>query len=111
MEVSIALTAFSALAQETRLEVLRALIRAGPKGMAAGALAESLGASAPTLSFHLKELVRAGLILSRRQGRSIVYAADYGGIRTLVDFLMDDCCQGDKRLCGPYVVQAKDTAA
>lgn len=104
MESKAALYAFGALAQETRLEVLRALVRRGPSGHAAGALAEAVGASPPTLSFHLKELAAAGLVQARRDGRSIVYAADYGGIRRLVDFLMSECCQGDPRLCGPYVV-------
>ena len=99
-----ALAAFSALAQETRLEVLRALVRRGPAGHAAGELAEAVGAAPPTLSFHLKELAAAGLVQARREGRSIIYAADYGGIRALVDFLMSECCQGDPRLCGPYVI-------
>lgn len=105
MESIDASRAFSALGQETRLEVLRALVRKGTGGIAAGDLADALGAPAPTMSFHLKELAAAGLILSRREGRSIVYAADYGGIRALVDFLMTDCCRGDPRLCGPYVIR------
>lgn len=75
--------------------------------MAAGALGKALGVPAATMSFHLKELVSVGLILSRREGRSIVYAADYGGLRALVDFLMTDCCQGDPRLCGPYVIRER----
>lgn len=105
MEINDACGAFSALSQPARLETLKRLVRAGPSGEAAGAIAAALGAPAPTMSFHLKELERAGLIRSRKSGRSVIYSADYGGIRTLVDFLMADCCQGDRRLCGPYVVK------
>ena len=105
METKTAIDAFSALSQESRLAVVKLLVKAGPNGEAAGRIAEELGVPAPTMSFHLKELERAGLILSRKAGRSVIYAADYGGIRDLVDFLLADCCQGDKRLCGPYVIK------
>jgi DNA-binding transcriptional ArsR family regulator len=105
MEINDACTAFSARSQPSRLGVLKELIVAGPSGRAAGALAEAMGAPAPTMSFHLKELERAGLIQSRREGRSIIYAADYGGVRDVIDFLLADCCQGDQRLCGPYVIK------
>ncbi|MBT8473469.1 MAG: helix-turn-helix transcriptional regulator [Marinicaulis sp.] len=105
MEINLACDAFSALSQASRLDVVRLLVKAGPTGTPAGELASALGVPAPTMSFHLKELERAGLILSRREGRSVIYAADYGGIRDLVDFLLADCCQGDKRLCGPYVIK------
>ncbi len=104
MEMTSALAAFSALSQEVRLDVLKRLVRAGPGGVPAGALAEAAGVAAPTMSFHLKELLGAGLIRSRKDGRNVLYAADYGGIRSLVSFLLADCCQGDPRLCGPYVV-------
>lgn len=107
MESKTALDAFSALSQEIRLAVFRHLVRAGPGGRAAGALADEFGVAPPTMSFHLKELANAGLVLSRKQGRSVIYAADYGGIRDLVSFMMDECCQGDPRLCGPYVVREK----
>jgi DNA-binding transcriptional ArsR family regulator len=104
MKFEAAIEAFSALAQETRLGVLRALIKSGPQGAAAGALAAEFAASPPVMSFHLKALAQAGLVTARKRGRSIHYAADYGGLRALVDFLMAECCQGDPRLCGPYVV-------
>lgn len=105
MELIDAASAFSALSQETRLDVLRRLVKKGPAGISAGALAEAVGAPAPTLSFHLKELAHAGLVVSRKEGRRVIYAANYGGVRGLVDFLMADCCQGDPRLCGPYIIR------
>ena len=104
MEIETATQAFSALAQNARLLTLKLLVRAGPKGAAAGEIAESIGLPAPTMSFHLKELERSGLINSRKEGRRVIYAADYGGIRELIDYLLADCCAGDRRLCGPYVV-------
>lgn len=100
-----AAAAFAALAQETRLDALRRLVRSGPRGLSAGDLAKAAAAPAPTMSFHLKELVNAGLVLSRKEGRSIIYTANYAGIRALIDFLMADCCQGDPRLCGPYIIR------
>lgn len=105
MEIDHASQSFAALAQASRLAVLKALVQAGPGGLRAGALAERLAVPAPTMSFHLKELSRAGLVQSRREGRSVIYAADYGGLRDLIDFLLADCCQGDRRLCGPYVIK------
>ncbi len=105
MELNTAAENFSALAQASRLAVLKELVQAGPGGLRAGVIAERLGVPAPTMSFHLKELARAGLVQSRRDGRSIFYAADYGGLRELIDFLLADCCQGDRRLCGPYVIK------
>lgn len=105
METKEALSAFAALSQENRLDALRLLVKSGPGGLSAGALGERLGVAAPTMSFHLKELAQAGLVGSRKEGRHVFYAADYGGIRRLVSFLMADCCQGDPRLCGPYIVK------
>jgi DNA-binding transcriptional ArsR family regulator len=105
METKEALSAFGALSQEIRLDVLRKLVKAGPNGIAAGDLADATGVAAPTMSFHLKELANSGLVSSRKEGRHVFYAADYGGLRRLVDFLMADCCQGDPRLCGPYIMK------
>lgn len=107
MEIKAALSAFAALSQENRLEALQLLVKAGPRGVSAGDIGEALGLAAPTMSFHLKELAGAGLISARKEGRRVFYAADYGGIRRLVDFLMADCCQGDPRLCGPYIIKEK----
>jgi DNA-binding transcriptional ArsR family regulator len=106
MEMSDAATALDALAQETRLGVVRALVGAGPGGRTASDIAGLLSVSPPTLSFHLKSLAAAGLIRARRQGRHVYYAADYGGIRAVIEFLLLDCCQGDPRLSGPYVIRA-----
>jgi ArsR family transcriptional regulator, arsenate/arsenite/antimonite-responsive transcriptional repressor len=94
MDESQALLAFAALAGEPRLRIVRRLVRAGPKGMAAGDIAAAMGVSASNMSFHLKELERAGMVVSRREARSIIYAADYGTLRGLIEFLMKDCCAG-----------------
>lgn len=94
MDESQALLGFAALAGEPRLRVLRRLVRAGPKGMAAGDIAAAMGMSPSNMSFHLKELERAGMVSSRREARSVIYAADYGILRALIEFLMKDCCAG-----------------
>lgn len=101
MESKDAVKALGALAQETRLAAFRALVEAGPTGMAAGALAEALDTAAPTLSFHLAALSQAGLVTSTRDGRSIVYAADFAAMRGLVDFLTENCCGGSASRCAP----------
>lgn len=99
MEERQALTAFSALSQETRLRILRLLVVAGPEGLAAGVIAEQAGVSASNVSFHIKELERAGLVASRRDGRSILYNVDFGALNGLVRFLMEDCCGGQALSC------------
>jgi ArsR family transcriptional regulator len=98
-----ALMAFAALAQETRLRLLRQLVMAGPEGVAAGILASEAGVSASNVSFHLKELEQGGLIQSRREGRSIIYSAAYAALSGLIAFLMKDCCQGRPEVCNPAV--------
>ncbi|MEM8985724.1 MAG: helix-turn-helix domain-containing protein [Pseudomonadota bacterium] len=100
MNTSDAVARLSALAQETRLAVVRALVKAGPDGMAAGDIAERVSASPTALSFHLKELQAGGLLRSRRRGRFVIYTADIEGLSTLVDFLLNDCCQGRPEICG-----------
>lgn len=96
-----ALATFAALAQEHRLRLVRALVIAGPDGLASGVLAEAVGVSAATVSHHLKELSRAGLVASRRDGRSIIYSAAYPVLSDLIAFLMKDCCQGRPEVCTP----------
>jgi DNA-binding transcriptional ArsR family regulator len=103
MNPSQALPAFAALAQDTRLRILRLLVRAGPDGMSAGAIADAVGVSASNLSFHLKELDHAGLIAARREARSIYYRADYDALRALIRFLMEDCCAARQEICGPIL--------
>ncbi len=96
-----ALSAFAALAQETRLRIVRLLVQAGPDGMAAGAIAEAAGVSASNVSFHLKELTQAGLATAKREARSIYYMADYPALSGLIQFLMRDCCAGHPDICLP----------
>lgn len=100
MELKNAVGTLSALAQETRLRLFRILVEKGPAGLAAGTLAELLGIPANTLSFHLAQLSGAGLVRSHREGRRIVYAVEPEGIRELLAFLSDDCCEGRPELCG-----------
>lgn len=106
MEMMTVIRRLTALAQETRLAIYRLLVPAGEGGLPAGVIAERLGVSPATLSFHLKELERAGLLQARREGRSIYYAADYDGMRDLLSFLAEDCCQGRPELCAPLSILA-----
>jgi len=101
MKANEAITALGALAHESRLQAFRLLVRSAPKGIAAGDIATELGVAPPTLSFHLGHLVRAGLVDSRREGRSVLYALRADGIRDLVGFITEDCCQGRPELCAP----------
>lgn len=101
-----ALIAFGAMSQETRLRIVRRLVKAGPDGMAAGSIAEAAGVSASNVSFHLKELERAGLVAARRDSRSIVYSAEYPALSGLIRFLMDDCCAGNPAICAPALIPA-----
>lgn len=96
-----ALDAFGALSQETRLRIVRLLVQAGPEGMAAGAIGETVGASSSNASFHLAHLERAGLIRSRREARSIIYSSNVDGLTGLLLFLMEDCCRGSRQICAP----------
>jgi len=100
MEMKDAVVALSALAQEHRLAIFRLLVQSGAEGLPAGQIAERLGLPAPTLSFHLAQLRQAGLAVVRRDGRSLIYAADYQGMNSLMDFLTENCCSGDLAACG-----------
>ena len=100
MQLPIAVEALSALAHASRLAVFRLLVRAGAEGMAAGEIAREIGALPNTLSTHLTILGHAGLVQSRREGRSIIYSADYDRMRDLLGFLVADCCAGRPEICG-----------
>lgn len=93
MEISSAVNLLGALAQESRLSVFRLLVEAGPQGLSAGEISEELGIPASTLSFHLKDLNHAGLLDSERQGRSIIYRANYAAMNDLLQFMQHNCCQ------------------
>ena len=94
METFTAIAALQSLAQETRLEVFRRLVKAGPEGLSAGEIADALGVPAPTLSFHLNHLVNATLLSRARDGRAQIYAVRFEQVNALLGFLMKDCCQG-----------------
>jgi DNA-binding transcriptional ArsR family regulator len=108
MEEKQVLAALAALAQRTRLAIYRMLVQAGPAGMAAGAIGERLGLPAPTLSFHLATLARAGLAASRQEGRYVVYFADYARMNALLAFLTENCC-GSGKSCAPRRSVAEST--
>src|SRR4051812_173485 len=101
MESIEAVGALSALAQPTRLDVFRLLVRHEPAGLPAGDVARTLGVPQNTMSAHLAILARAGLVQAERQGRSIVYRADLDALRRLTLFLVKDCCEGRSELCAP----------
>ena len=90
------LSALAALAQETRLEVFRLLVRAGPEGLAVGEIGEELAIPGATLSFHLKELKNAGLLRCEREGRSLIYSSDCAAMAEVVGYLTENCCAGVK---------------
>lgn len=106
MDQGQAQSAFAALSQETRLGIVRMLVKAGPVGMAAGAIAERAEVSSSNVSFHLKELEHAGLVSQRRESRSIIYSAHYDALRGIIEFLMKDCCAGHPEICTPALAKA-----
>jgi len=101
MESKLAVATLSALAHEGRLAVFRMLVQAGTDGVAAGEIARRLGVPVNTLSANLNVLSHAGLIVSRREGRFVIYTAEYGRMAALLGFLMEDCCQGSAAICAP----------
>jgi ArsR family transcriptional regulator, arsenate/arsenite/antimonite-responsive transcriptional repressor len=103
MDANTATRAFGALAQDSRLEAFRLLVRAGEEGLPAGEIARALSIPHNTLSSHLSILANAGLVTSRRDGRSIIYRIDFDGTRALLAFLMEDCCQGRPDICAPLL--------
>src|SRR3981189_2268530 len=101
MEKTAAVTALAALAQESRLDVFRLLVEAGPAGLPAGKVAEELGLAPNTLTFHFDRLRTAGLVTVRREGRSMIYAARFESMNALLDYLTDNCCGGAPETCAP----------
>lgn len=99
MKMKNAVNALSALAQETRLEIFRLLVRKGTSGMAAGDLSSHFEMPPATMSFHLKELSNAELVVSRRESRSIIYSANYDQMQTLIGFLLENCCADEGGKC------------
>lgn len=106
MEGKPAVAALSALAHEGRLGIFRLLVRAGREGLAAGEIARRVGTPPNTLSNNLNVLNHAGLVQDRRVGRSIIYTADYGRMRDLLSFLLEDCCNGSPEICAPLAEMA-----
>ena len=110
MNSTLAVKSLAALAQESRLTIFRSLVQAGPEGLTAGQLAETLGISPSSLTFHMKELTRSGLALSRQAGRYVIYSAQIDSMNALLAYLTDNCCGGNP--CTPvstikFAVKAK----
>jgi len=101
MENKEAVSAFAALAQESRLAVFRLLVENGPEGLTPGVICEALAMAPATLSFHLKTLAQAGLVVATQQGRFLRYRALMPSIRALAEFLTKDCCKGQSSQCFP----------
>ena len=101
MEKSNAVAALAALAQDNRLDVFRLLVEAGPQGMPAGEIAGILKLAPNTLTFHFDRLRMAGLVTVRRDGRSMIYAARFEAMNSLLGFLTENCCQGAVETCAP----------
>ncbi|MGE3477432.1 MAG: ArsR/SmtB family transcription factor [Rhodospirillaceae bacterium] len=107
MEIYKAVAAFSALAHEGRLSIYRLLVEAGTEGLPVADIAAELGMPGPTLSFHLSQLQRAGLIRANRQGRRLIQTADFGQMNELIGYLTENCCGGQS--CAPVCKPAKPT--
>ena len=99
MTSTLAVKSLAALAQESRLSIFRSLVQAGPQGLPAGQLAESLGISPSSLTFHMKELTHSGLAESRQEGRYVIYSAQINSMNALLTYLTDNCCGGNP--CSP----------
>ena len=111
METNDAVNALSALAQETRLQIFRWLVERGPRGAPAGEIADEMGLPGATLSFHLSQLKQAGLLSCMRDGRSLIYSANYPAMTDLMAYLTENCCRGADDACGPTLPDAAAVAA
>src|SRR6187549_1229181 len=109
MEKTDAVAALAALAQDNRLDVFRLLVQAGPEGLPAGQVADALDLAPNTLTFHLDRLREAGLVTVRRDGRSMIYAAQFETMNGLLGFLTENCCQGAAEKCAPAVCMPAKT--
>ena len=111
MEIKNVVSALSALAQDSRLAVFRALVQAGPAGLAAGKISELTGIPPSSLSFHLKELSHAGLAVSRQDGRFVIYTAQFDTMNALLGFLTENCCGGNpcSPVCAPVCSPEKES--
>ncbi|HPE27176.1 MAG: helix-turn-helix transcriptional regulator [Rhodobacteraceae bacterium] len=109
MEQSRVLAALAALANGTRLELVRALIGRGPAGMPAGEIARHLDVSASRLSFHLAQLEQAGLISGRRESRNVIYTVDTARMGHVIGYLLNDCCRSDPEVCACCAPDASST--
>jgi ArsR family transcriptional regulator, arsenate/arsenite/antimonite-responsive transcriptional repressor len=103
MEKTDAVAALAALAQDSRLDVFRLLVQAGPKGMPAGEIATALKLAPNTLTFHFDRLRGAGLVTVRRDGRSMIYAARFESMNALLAYLTENCCRGAPQACAPAI--------
>ncbi|MBK6801169.1 MAG: helix-turn-helix transcriptional regulator [Novosphingobium sp.] len=114
MEPEAVIKALGALAQEHRLAVFRLLVQAGPDGMPAGLIAEAIGVAPSSMSFHLAQLANAGLVIQRRQSRSIIYSANFGAMNGLMGYLTENCCGGvscsPAAACPPQTCEERDVA-
>jgi len=95
MDINKSISIFDTLSQETRLRAFRLLVKAGPTGLAAGLLSEELGTPHNTLSFHLNHLSNSGVVSSRKEGRSVIYSANFEVMHDLISFLVKDCCSAE----------------
>ena len=103
MDISVALKTFSALSQQTRLDVFRLLVKVGADGASSGEISDQLDVRQNTMSANLTVLLNAGLVRNERQGRTIRYFADFEAVRDLLAFLMEDCCGGNPEICQPII--------
>jgi DNA-binding transcriptional ArsR family regulator len=111
METKAVVIALAALAQDSRLAVFRALVQAGPTGLAAGKIGELTGIPPSSLSFHLKELAHAGMVSSQQAGRFVIYTANFSTMNALLGFLTENCCGGNpcSPVCTPACVPSKES--
>ncbi len=112
METKTVVTALAALAQDSRLAIFRALVQAGPAGLAAGKISELTAIPPSSLSFHLKELSHAGLVSSQQAGRFVIYSAEFDTMNALLGFLTENCCGGNPctSVCSPSCSPEKESA-